>query len=197
MNYITKICTGLIVLIFSLCSNGCYLNCNKNPTISEYLIHHIESGNENEFTTSVLLLSHLSLNDKDIKTLDHIYTIEQDPIKKLFVLYALYQRTQEKKYEDLFISLYPIGEHQKPIWSRSRSGTDYVNVSSPLQQQLASFAIDNKEAFKKLISAWKYADGADGDSLTDQIANVYKYHPEYVLEELKKNNINFNELGIK
>jgi len=195
------------IVMIGLCVSACAFviigGCHANKTnmndisISEYLIQKVEKGNQNDFTTSLFLLSHLSLNENDIMKLNLMYQNEQDPIKKLFIVYTLYQRTMEKKYENDFIKLYPIGEQQKLIWKLSKYESQYISVSSPLQQRLADFAVTNKEAFSKLLSGYKYADGSDGDSLSDQIANIYKYNQEYVLEELKKNNIDLSEFGIK
>jgi hypothetical protein len=178
---------------------GCHTKkTNMNDiSISEYLIQKVEKGNQNDFTTALFLLSHLSLNKNDIMKLNLMYQNEQDPIKKLFIVYTLYQRTMEKNYENVFIKLYPIGEQQKLIWKLSKYESQYISVSSPLQQRLADFAVTNKEAFSKLLTGYKYADGSDGDGLSDQIANIYKYNQEYVLEELKKNNIDLSEFGIK
>lgn len=195
------------IVMIGLCVSACVFaiigGCHTNKTnmndisISEYLIQKVEKGNQNDFTTALFLLSHLSLNENDIMKLNLMYQNEQDPIKKLFIVYTLYQRTMEKNYENDFIKLFPRGEQQKIIWKLSKYESQYISVSSPLQQRLADFAVTNKEAFSKLLSGYKYADGSDGDSLSDQIANIYKYNQEYVLEELKKNNIDLSEFGIK
>ena len=188
-------CCLFVISVDGYCQTN---NTNKTSiTIPEYLIQKVDKGNHDDFATSLFLLSHLSLNNKNIASLDSIYRKEKDPIKKLFIVFTLYQRTQEKKYENDFVELYPIGEQQRHIWKISRYETEYVNVSSPLQQRLADFAITNKKAFKKLLSGYEFADGADGDSLSDQITNIYKYNPDYVLKELKKNNIDLSEFGIK
>jgi len=184
-------------LLFVSVGGHCQVSNENTITISEYLIQKVNKGTDNDFTTSLLLLSHLSLDDSGIVSLDSIYRKEKDPIKKLFILFTLYQRTQEKKYENDFVELYPVGKQQRHIWKISRYKTEYINVSSPLQQRLADFAITNKIALKKLLSGYEFADGADGDSLSDQIIHIYKDNPDYVLKELQKNNINLSELGIK
>ncbi len=193
-----------ILLVLILCLsffgfNGCShikTTSNQETTISEWLIYKVNTGNKKDFTTALFLLSHLSLNSHEIEQLDNIYKREKDSVKKLFIVYTLYQRTMEQKYENSFIALYPVGKQQKAVWDISRHKTDYINVSSPLQKRLATFAITNKAAFQKLLSAYKFADGADGDSLSAQIAKIYKYNPDFVLEELHKKNIDLSEFGI-
>lgn|GEM_PF-5241054 len=193
---ISVICSCCLFFV-PIVGGYCQVNNDNTITIAEYLIQKVNKGTDNNFTTSLLLLSHLSLADTDIMKLDSIYKKEKDPIKKLFIVFTLYQRTQEKNYENDFVELYPVGKQQRHIWKISRYETEYINVSSPLQQRLADFAITNKIALEKLLSGYEFADGADGDSLSDQIIHIYKENPDYVLKELQKKNIDLSELGIK
>lgn len=190
----------IVFCIFCISANSnCKTNTiNKNNlTISGYLIQKVKTGNGNDSATALFLLSHLVLDDTDAAKLDAMYQNEQDPIKKILFAYTLFQRTQEEKYKTGFINLYPAGEQQKLIWKLSRYETAYATASSPLQQELAYFAMTDENALKKLLSGYKFADGANGDALYEQLANVYKYNPELVLKELKRNHIDPLELGIK
>jgi len=189
----------VVFCIFCISANSnCKTNTiNESDLISEYLIQKVKTGNRNDATTALFLLSHLVLYETDVAKLDTMYQNEQDTIKKILFAYTLFQRTQEEKYKTEFINLYPEGKQQKLIWELSRHETTYATASSPLQKELAYFAMTDENAFKKLLSGYKFADGANGDALYEQIAHVYKYNQDLVLKELKRNNIDPLEFGIK
>ena len=169
---------------------GCSLRHSKAypPPITQRLIDDVALGDENTANTALLLLSHIALDDEAIKSLNEIYAQEPPLLKKLLLVYTLYNRTQEIKYFNDFIELYPAGEEQSAVWDL-RGKTDYVHVTSPLQEQLSYFALLDDSAFKKLLSGYKFADGADAESLVDQITRIYEVKPDLVLDELKRENI--------
>ncbi|VFQ44165.1 hypothetical protein [Desulfoluna butyratoxydans] len=193
-----KVVVGCICLFLLLAVDGqCQIDSDNTNTISEYLIQKVNDCTDSDFTTSLFLLSHLTLTENNIRVLSSIYKREKDPIRKVFIAFTLYERTLEKRYENDFIKLYPVGEQQRRIWKISRYKTDYVNVSSPLQRRLANFAITNQIALKKLLSGYEFSDGADRESLSDQILQIYKSNPDYIVRELHQHNIELSELGIK
>lgn len=186
----------LLVLILFFCLVGCSEG-KKELTIQQYLINKTSSNNVSEANTALFLLADIVLYEKNIQQIKSLYNKESNPEKKLLIAYVLYQRTQEQKYENDFVSLYPTGAKQKAIWDMARQKTDYINISSPLQQRLASFAYMNEKAFDKLLSGYEFADGADAEFLSDQIINIHNNNSEYALKKLKQNDIPLHELGIE
>ncbi len=181
-----------VIISISLC------NCSNkqiDQSVSSILIDKI--NHEKDGYTSLFLLSHISLSDADVKNIINYYNEETNLTKKLHIVYVLAARTQENKYIDEFIELYPSGANQAIVWNTSRDSSDYICVSSPLQNRLAIYAMSNDKALSKLIEGSKYADGADKESLIENIYKIYERFPEKVLRELKTNNINLSMYGIK
>ncbi|MCP3873588.1 MAG: hypothetical protein GY699_10600 [Desulfobacteraceae bacterium] len=180
-----------IMIFFS----GCYSK-NSNTSLSQELINRINSTDAIESNTALLLLPHIALTGEDINHITQLYYKEKDLIKKLFLAYVLSVRTQEQKYVNAFIELYPLGKAQKPIWHIVQNETDYINVASPLQSQLATYAMYDSKALRKLVSGYKFADGANAEMLSTQLIGIYKKHPIKILKELKNNNIPPSRIGI-
>ncbi|MCF8111879.1 MAG: hypothetical protein K9J85_10370 [Desulfobacteraceae bacterium] len=168
-----------------------------NPDIQKQLASVAMSSSETESFTALLLLSNLALKPEIIQKIEGAYEKENDPTRKLFILYVLSKRTQERKYIDNFIALYPSGEKQNQLIDIIRNKTNYISISSPLQNLLAIYAKNDREALKKLLSGYQYADGADLEILEQQIKDIYAENESLFLQVIREENIKFSEIGIQ
>lgn len=169
--------TITVCLLLSFVVNGpCNENCDQ-LTISQYLINKIHLVNENESYTAILLLSHVALEEKSYRQLADMHEKEKSRMKKLFIAYTLSVRTQEPKYTNSFIDLYPVGKDQQKIWRLSQN-LNYIAITTPLQKRLAGFAPENEKALWKLLSSYDFADGANLTALLSQLFDLYKRFPE-------------------
>jgi len=148
--------------------------------------------NLEEYKTCVLL-GELVLSDEIIQDLRK--KISESLKKNICHYYLLAKRSGEQHDVDKYIEILPSGKEQHWIWKTHFDAGFPVNFYSPYFILLANQARNNDKALDKLISGLPYADASFGETLTDTIADIYKFFPERVLRILKMNNI--SERNIK
>lgn len=169
---------SLLLMIVCLPINAC--SSGLIDEIYSKLTHDTLS----ERYTATILIGELPIDETDLRNLSRIYEKESEKFDRLLLAYVLAKRTQEQRYLDSFVSLYPKGKDQERIWNLQTEGGYPMGLISPLQSYLAELAKTDDQALKQLASGLPYADGAHAESLADQLAELYLYQQDRVLKTL-------------
>lgn len=188
---------SIVVITSITCSNTISSDEMKSANSIEEVILNMairEDNSNDNLIKSHFLLSNLILNESQISLLEKSISSESDDsIRNLLTLHLLWIQTQEDKFKIEFIKKYPVSD-KLVILNNEIVKTDYRIASSPLQNTLASFAVDNKNALEKLINSIPFVDGANADVLYDLLRNIYNMN-EDVFKSVSANlGINVNEI---
>ena len=151
---------------------GCQ-NSTLNHNLYSAIYSHLDSDDRNDRYLSSIIIAELPLPTQDISILSEKGASEADPFCKLLFAYILAKRTQETKFVDDFISLYPAGAEQSQIWTMQEKSY-FLRLESPLQEFLTALATENDKAFLKLVSGLRYSDGVHGEILLSALNQLYK-----------------------
>lgn len=167
-------------LLFSACFSATATSSVLIEDIYSVLTH----AEISERYTAAVIIGDFSLSEKQLSELSKVHKGESGKFNRLLLSYVLAKRTQEQRYLDEFVSLYPQGNKQEIIWELQTNTGYPLGLISPLQRFLAEQAKTDDKALEKLASGLVYADGAHAESLADQIAELYTYQPDRVLKAL-------------
>jgi hypothetical protein len=156
---------------FCLCLVGC-VSAGRPQSLSADLVDRARTGDLAAF----LLLANVSLSDADEAALAKM--------NNLFALYVLAKRTQERRYDEAFITAFP---EEDPLWS-TRTGY-VIGCCSPLQDYLAHLAKTDDAALNKLVALVPSADGSFAEDLVGSLREIYRLRPAAVLAALKAHSI--------
>ena len=188
------ILVSILAVSISAC---CTTRRQTTPSIEETLTATIRSDDVSESMTALILLSNLALSPPTIQKLDKAYEQERDPMKKLFVVYVLAKRTQEKSHVAEFVELYPEGEGQIRVWAISRNQTNYISMVSALHDLLFAYARNDGAALKKLLSGYPFSDGAIAEIIEQQLLAIYENDQTYFRKIMGELSMDLSEIGIK
>lgn len=182
-----------LVLILTNCTNQAK---EDKINIENWLYNQVleESDFNKTLVKNHLLLSNLILNDSQITSLKKTMTNSKvDSLTYLFLNYQLWIQTQELKYRDDFIDYYPVND-KLVLLNNTIDNCDYRTVVSPLQNTLAYFAIESREALIKMIKSIKYLDGANADELDYHLQDIYRRNESQFIDILNQLGIEINEV---
>ncbi len=167
----------LISFIVPVTLSACEIQNCRDATLKHGLYsdiyYHLDSKDENDRYLASIIIAELPLPNEAVATLSKKEASEADPFCKLLFAYILAKRTQETKFVDDFISLYPAGAEQSQIWTMQEKSY-FLGLESPLQEFLTALATENDKAFLKLVSGLRYSDGVHGEILLSALNQLYK-----------------------
>lgn len=177
-------------LLLMLSMFGCTTLTEKTEsTVEKDLYGRIDEYKKLEEYKACVLLGELALSENIIKDLRA--RVSGSPRKNICQYYLLAKRSGKQSDIDKYIEVFPRGEQQNWIWETHFDAGFPVRFSSPYFVFLADQArfAKNNLALEILISGMPYADGSEAETLVGVLANIYSVYPDWVINELKKNNI--------
>lgn len=158
------------VILLSGCSTT--TGCRKGNLVDE-LYSYARDGNNKDSTTAFIVLSNLSLSQKNIDKIVDDYEKSTDESKKYYYQYLLAKRTQENKY---IISYIKSVKENLPILIENNSL--WVSIGSPFYDLISFYSRTNDEALSILFQLVDVADGAALSIIADDLSEIRKINPK-------------------
>jgi hypothetical protein len=183
----TRMNWAFVAVALCIASSGCASRAVAGrPSILRNLLDAAESPDEEEASTALFLLAHVSMGEAEGSRLLADLRRTKDPTRRLLFAYVMAARFHFVDYTNKFVELYPEGRQQELVW---KLRTNFVAIPSPLEEYLAYEARDNPKALDKLISGIPFADGHDAEFLVETVQAIHSYQPQLVLDALKRANV--------
>lgn len=167
--------------------------CTTNTTnlLVDDIYKHVFSGDDKESSTAFIALANISLSDESIKKIKDDYRNEKDQTKLYYYEYLLASRTQETEYIDRFIK-----NSFKHLDVLSQNNTNWISVESPFYKQLSFYSTTNDDALMILFELTHVSDGANLNSVSEDLFDIYKCNPERFSKIAQKGGFSEREILI-
>ncbi len=152
-----------------------------DETLESKLIRSLQSSSKIDIYKACIFLGELALNENQIEEIKS--SLPESTCK----FYLLAKRLGNTNDVTSFIDNFPNSEEQKEIWSSHSKAGYPIQFTPPYLDFLATIAITNNVALKKLVEALNHTDGAHADAMVEILAKLHMRHNERVSTLLIQN----------
>ena len=155
----------------------------KTASISQDIYTNLSDYQGNEYYQACMVLGELVLDDTMLQNMRN--QIANQTSTDLCFYYLLAKKTGEPQDIQRYLQQFPSGKAQLALWKTHFEVGFPIRFVSPYIDLVRIHANSKQLALDKLISAIPYLDASFSELLTDILAEIYQYQPDWVLSRLQ------------
>lgn len=149
-------------------------------TLSDDLLNHFRGSDRTISYGACLLLAEVRLQDSQLATIRRLAITGHATIRRACADYVVMRHTLQSDDINQFVASMPNGASVTGLSALHEKSGYIASVSSPLITMLADVAKTDDKALAKLVSYVDYTDGAEQQTVIDNIAAIYAKSPTRV-----------------